>query len=150
MEIRPYEVRGIRVLLILMLALYAASTSFAQLDRFTGSWTNVDPDTSGVTRVAVVATANGIEVHVWGRCHPTDCDWGTVQGYAYAGAVQERLPAQARVISAVYRTSFSETIAVMHAVAAGQLQIESLTRFLDNSGRTSYSSVATFARTATQ
>jgi hypothetical protein len=91
-----------------------------------------------------------MEVHVWGKCHPTDCDWGAVEGYAYASGVQEGVAAQARIISAIYRTGFSETILVMHAVGSDQLQIESLTRFLDKSGRASYSSLATFARTVVQ
>lgn len=148
MEPRIHETSWIRAFSIIMLALCATPTSFAQLNRFTGNWINGNLNTSGVTKVAVVATANSIEVHAWGKCHPTDCDWGAVQGYAYAGKVVDDLAAQARSISATYRTSFSETIMVMHAVASDQLQIEIMTRFLDSSGRTSYSAVYAFVRTA--
>lgn len=144
------DVRWIRALVMIMLALCGGSPAFAQLDRFTGNWTNVDPSTRGIAKVSVTVAANGIEVHVWGTCQPTDCDWGAAEGYAYASAVEDGLAAQARSISAIYRTGFSEIILVMHADGSDQLQIESLTRFLDNSGRTSYSSVTTFARTAVQ
>ena len=75
---------------------------------------------------------------------------GPAAGYAYAGTVQEDLTAQARRISVVYRAGFSETILVMQSLGSGQLQIESFTRFLDNSGRTSYSLTESFSRTAFQ
>lgn len=65
-----------------------------------GSWVNIDSTTRGITRIVVDFSCNdqvlcGIDangnvtcstpgapyhLHLWGRCHPTDCDWGTVDG----------------------------------------------------------------------
>jgi hypothetical protein len=56
-----------------------------------GSWVNLNPNTRSVTQVRLRFTCqdqvlNGQpyppgppwHVHVFGRCHPTDCDWGEV------------------------------------------------------------------------
>jgi cathepsin K len=40
-----------------------------------GTWNNVDPNTGSLTRVIV--TTNSTQVHCYGKCTPTDCDWGT-------------------------------------------------------------------------
>ena len=61
-----------------------------------GSWKNSDSATRGITRIEVSFTCNdqvlcGIDsngnvtctrpgapfrVHLWGKCSPSDCDWG--------------------------------------------------------------------------
>ena len=56
-----------------------------------GKWTNTDPNTRSLTRIDLRFTCqdqvhNGQpyppgppwHVHVFGKCHPTDCDWGEV------------------------------------------------------------------------
>lgn len=59
-----------------------------------GHWKNYDPDTRGITKAHVRFVCqdqvlNGqlyppgppYYVHLWGSCHPTDCDWGEVGAY---------------------------------------------------------------------
>jgi hypothetical protein len=56
-----------------------------------GAWRNADPNTRSLTRVNLRFTCqdqilNGEpyppgpawHIHVWGKCHPSDCDWGEV------------------------------------------------------------------------
>jgi hypothetical protein len=65
-----------------------------------GTWTNDDRTTGGITRIHIDFSCNdqilcGIDangnvtcstpgppfqVHLWGKCSPSDCDWGTVSG----------------------------------------------------------------------
>ncbi|MEK7311223.1 MAG: NBR1-Ig-like domain-containing protein [Chloroflexota bacterium] len=48
---------------------------------YNGNWYNNDPATNGITQLVVAATtANQVSVHGWGRCSPSDCDWGTGTG----------------------------------------------------------------------
>lgn len=51
----------------------------AALEDFLGDWINVDRDTSGMTRL-IIEQINGstVSFHGYGRCHPTDCDWGVI------------------------------------------------------------------------
>ncbi|MGV3660904.1 MAG: hypothetical protein ACO1TE_12015 [Prosthecobacter sp.] len=43
---------------------------------FVGDWCNRDFDTRGITRVRIYLDEGKIMVHMWGRCHPMECDWG--------------------------------------------------------------------------
>ncbi len=45
-----------------------------------GSWKNRNADTRSVTRLEVKKKGRQVEVHAWGSCTPTDCDWGTTTG----------------------------------------------------------------------
>ena len=54
-------------------------------DALTGSWINQDSETRGVTQVTVRRDSSRIIVHVWGSCHPTDCDWGEAEAELWNG-----------------------------------------------------------------
>jgi hypothetical protein len=43
---------------------------------FVGSWLNVDPNTRGLSAVTFRIESGVLIAHMWGNCHPTDCDWG--------------------------------------------------------------------------
>ncbi len=45
---------------------------------FLGKWVNEDPNTRGVTRLAVSSVDSCLVLEVWGKCHPHDCFWGKV------------------------------------------------------------------------
>lgn len=127
------------------LLLVASSTASAQLNQFQGNWANVDTATSGITRIQI-DTSPTVRVHAWGQCHPTDCDMGTVDGFAYGPSVTSNLNSSAEAISAVFRTSFSEAIFIIRSAGRGRLQAEVYNRFTDGSGRTAYASTYVFAR----
>jgi hypothetical protein len=41
-----------------------------------GTWVNIDPNTSGMTRLIISKTGENQWIfHGFGKCHPTDCDW---------------------------------------------------------------------------
>lgn len=44
--------------------------------RLQGTWVNDDPDTRGIHAVVVDTVRDTVTVRPFGRCHPTDCDWG--------------------------------------------------------------------------
>jgi hypothetical protein len=45
--------------------------------QFAGNWVNDDAYTSGVTRVVITNQGDVLTVHPYGKCSPSDCDWGT-------------------------------------------------------------------------
>jgi hypothetical protein len=68
-----------------------------------GNWTNIDLSTRGITHINVNFSCNDVvlcgvdqngnvtcqpppppfQVHLWGKCHPSDCDWSTASGNVY-------------------------------------------------------------------
>jgi hypothetical protein len=88
--------------MILALVASIPSTAFSQcVTPFeSGDWKNDDPNTRGITRIHIDFSCNDVvlcgvdangnvncappgppfRVHLWGKCSPSDCDWGTVDG----------------------------------------------------------------------
>lgn len=122
------------------------STASAQLSRFTGSWRNSDSASGGITRLVITASGPNARVHAWGSCHPTDCDWGEVDGYAYGPNVGSNINTSARAVTAVFTTSFSETLITISPAGFNRLQATTYTRFTDTSGRTPYTNTYNFVR----
>lgn len=46
--------------------------------QYAGTWLNDDAATSGVTKIIITHLGGqNLRIHPYGKCHPTDCDWGT-------------------------------------------------------------------------
>ena len=120
----------------LLLLLITATCSSASIDQFAGSWNNVDPNTGGITKIEIAASGTSAQVHVWGRCHPSDCDWGTVKAQAFASSASSDL-AGADTLIAVFDSGFSETTLVME-LSGNTLIVDSYDSFTDGSGRSNY------------
>lgn len=45
-----------------------------------GTWVNDNPNTGGLTRLLITQNGNSVSVHAFGKCSPTDCDWGSQGG----------------------------------------------------------------------
>jgi len=48
--------------------------------QYDGNWINDDPNTEGITRLIITNDGQTLNVHGFGRCTPSDCDWGTRSG----------------------------------------------------------------------
>jgi hypothetical protein len=120
-----------------LILLTTAASGLAGIDQFAGSWTNVDPNTRGLTKLDIAVTGASVQVQGWGRCHPTDCDWGMAQAQAFASDVSSDVVGSADTIVAVFNSGFSETTLVIKLAGNG-LNVESYDQFMDNSGRSNY------------
>jgi hypothetical protein len=135
------------LLVLVLLALASASCASAQLDRFSGYWKNVDPETSGVTTLEIDTSGTHVAVHAWGKFYPDDIDWEHANAsYAYSPIVSSDLISEALAISAVWTTSFSETLMIVRPAEGYRLQADVYTRFTDGSGRTAYAQSYVFER----
>lgn len=99
-----------------------------------GTWTNIDAHTRGIVRAIIAAAGTGINVHLYGACSPTPCDWGAVHGQVYSNNVSGT---SAVAFSATYNFGFKQTIVTGHLNGA-QLALETFDVFLDGSGRSAY------------
>jgi len=114
------------------------------LSYFSGTWKNTDAHTRGLTTVSVRTAGESVWIRAWGACHPTDCDWGEVSGTAFAPGVSADPENNAQKVTAVFETSFSNTLMTLSPADGDEIEADTQTRFTDNSGRSSYSSTYTF------
>lgn len=107
-----------------------------------GTWRNADPNTRSLTRIELRFVCQDVilngepyppgppwYVHLWGKCHPSDCDWGEV------GARQ----LDSGHIFAYYDQGFAKryVYAKMSMYRPGQLWVYTWTDFTDP-GRPDY------------
>jgi len=111
---------------------------------FAGTWKNTDANTRGITTLSVRTRGESVWVRAWGACRPTDCDWGEVSGTAYTPGVSADPINDAQKVSAVFETSFSNTLLTLSPAENDELEAGTQTRFTDDSGRSSYSATYTF------
>ena len=85
----------------------------------TGTWRNTDANTSSLTRVVV--TSNSTKIQSFGKCTPTDCDWGTVN-----------LTPNGTKYKAKYTQSHATRDMDVELLSNGQLRVQMKTVFKDN------------------
>lgn len=95
-----------------------------------GNWVNVDPNTSGLTRLTIGQTATGstgYTFHGYGKCHPQDCDWGEIPAAPVtAGANQ---------LWGSYNFGFKKTHLTIRP-DGNELEATVVNDYADNDGRT--------------
>jgi hypothetical protein len=114
-----------------------------------GTWVNVDSATRSVTRAEVRFACNDTNtshevnrLHLWGKCHPTDCDWGTIPFTTvnYDGKVWVRADYHPGFATkSVWATTYEFS-------GKTSLRVYVWTHFTDGSGRADYASDEWFAR----
>ena len=107
-----------------------------------GTWNACDGATRNLVRIVIAAKGSGIIVQAFGACTPTPCDWGKVEGLAYAADVSS---SAAVAFSAHYKFSFKEAI-VTGVLDSGSLRVETFNHFTDGSGRSDYYSRGYFCK----
>ena len=141
-----------KVFLVLFILSTLVLNSFSQeqtnlknklLPRFVGEWENVDSHTRGITKVIVNNGNNELSINAYGKCYPTDCDWGKVKLNEIAASVED----DKNVLPFDYCLAFWEkdyaTTIMKITIETGpnpKLHIEIITIFKDNSGRSNYHS----------
>ncbi len=76
----------------------------AMLSSASGSWENIDPASPGITKLKIRKEGLGLYVQAWGKCQPSDCDWGEVKAEPYGAG--QKLPG----MRAIYRGDDMVTI----------------------------------------
>ena len=104
---------------------------------FVGEWCNKDFATRGITRVHLRQRGAKFIAHMWGRCHPTECDWGKAKAM-----VEEN----GKVLSLTWTMTFKTETQKLKLLADGSLELVGHTHFTDKSDRADYDSRHTFAK----
>lgn len=113
--------------------LTAGNVGGATMTEFAGTWSNENPSIGIMTHISVNQQFDKALVHAWGRCCPTDCDWGiarTQSSEAYYGSLEVEWPSK-----------FSVRSATLTVEGRGRLQVKTKVHFTDDSGRSDYTVV---------
>lgn len=94
---------------------------------FLGYWINEDPETNNLTRTRIKKRGNKLAVHMWGKCHPSDCDWGTEQT-----AVSDARDGSIKLVWHMTHAIYKQELRILND---GRLRVFTKTKFIDNSGR---------------
>jgi len=122
---------------LLALCLLSAP-AYGEAVGFLGHWDNPDPASSGL--IHVVISPNGgdrVQLRAYGDCHPSECNWGLVQGHVYSRDPRSR---RVETVTAVFHYGFAERRIVFRKAPAGRLHFEMLTAFSDGSARHDFAS----------
>jgi thiol-disulfide isomerase/thioredoxin/outer membrane lipoprotein-sorting protein len=104
-------------------------------DPLDGSWVNDNTDTPGTTQVVVRRDGARMLVHVWGRCTPSDCDWGEASADTYNG-----------YLIANFDHGFSMVRMQLIPLPDGRLLMAHRSEYRDGSGRTDKGTAEFFSR----
>lgn len=76
-----------------------------------GVWVNTNSSSRALTRVDIINTGIGWRIHIWGKCYPEDCDWGTVPLQVFGDSVSD---GSAKYGLAYWDSDFKDTIVSVH------------------------------------
>jgi hypothetical protein len=116
---------------------FSTSADDKTVSPYVGEWCNKDFATGGVTRVHIRQEGAKLIAHVWGRCHPTECDWGDT-----TATIEEN----GKVLSLTWTKDFKTETQKLKLLADDSLELVGHSHFTDSSGRPDYDSKYTFAK----
>ncbi len=118
------------LLVLLSLVASEAAAQTGESSPFVGEWRNLASWTRGIVRIDIHQTNGRFFVQVWGRCHPSPCDWGEV--------VADVFIAQTTWKPVALRTEYKQSDGTKTQLylriddATGRLRAETYTDFLDS------------------
>lgn len=100
-----------------------------------GLWTNENTELPGITKCNIRYENNRFYVQIWGKCHPTDCDWGE--------NASDEIPRETDEIKLTWDNEFVVRIQTLE-FNEGKLTIKTENRYKD--GRPANSHTETFIK----
>jgi hypothetical protein len=97
-----------------------------------GDWFNFNP-TGGITHIELREAAGKPTVRIWGKCHPTDCDWGVADATPFRSSVAPGSGVTS--LEATFKPGFAEKKVTFHLIEKNVLSATVMTHFTDGSGR---------------
>jgi hypothetical protein len=104
---------------------------------FVGEWCNKDFVTRGNTRIHVQSDGTKLMVHMWGRCHPAECDLGETAAFQ---------DPKDNSTSVTWKTDYSVTAQKLTLLADGNLELSGHRHYTDSSGRADFDSKDIFVK----
>lgn len=113
---------------------------------FAGGWQNIHPATAGILKIQIRIADSTMFVHAWGKCRPTNCDFGEVQAQGIGSNMDSQPGAGVREVTAQFRNNVRQLALTIHPAPNDHIRVEALTSFIDQSGRAPLAKVLVFQR----
>ncbi len=97
---------------------------------FVGYWINDNADTPDITKIIVKILGEDFNVQAFGKCHPTDCDWGI--------STTKTSDASDGILELSWVFSFATTKLTVKLTDKNHAEVVDKNHFTDNSGRQDY------------
>lgn len=107
-------------------------------NNFYGFWVNKNTSKPSITKVDIDKVGNIMLVRIWGKCHPTDCDWGI--------ETTDISDASDGTLNLVWDQGFAIKTQELILLSDERLKVKTFCHFTDNSGRTDYKSTEYFIK----
>lgn len=117
---------------------YFSYKTQSNFEPFIGQWANVNVNTDSITYVEIKREIDNLNVHMWGQCHPYDCDWGSE-----FTSIED---SEDGALSLIWVESFAKRYQQLSVLQDGRLKVSMQTHFTDTSGRPDYTSVDYFSK----
>lgn len=104
----------------------------------TGSWTAVK-SYGGLTRVVVTESGGALQIHPYGACSPTDCDWGVQPASEFSNSPSSSIPASfAASINQTFASRFLQGHFILSSTGETLLEVTTQTTFANRDPRYDY------------
>jgi len=123
-----------RIVSLSMLALLLGSSLSVAADPFAGKWVNTDEKTDSITRLQIKAEGDSWVIQAWGKCHPTDCDWGKAPLHVLGDSPGDK---EMKYGLAHWDHKFADAYITLH-FEKGELVPETYEVYKDKSGRSNF------------
>ncbi len=121
----------------------AAVPARADVSDFLGIWSDAAADGSGISRIVITpGSGDRLNIHVYGKCQPRECDWGGGPARLYAEGPQGH---DVTLIAVDIDTGFARKRLTLRPSVGHALRFEMQTDFSDASGRMSYATSSAVA-----
>jgi hypothetical protein len=115
----------------------AQDSAETRASRMDGNWRSVDPNAGSFAEIVI----QGKNLHPYGACHPTACDWGVITARSFGASVRSSYPV---ALLAEINNGFSQVWMTIRLGNDDRLRVETFTHFTDGSSRADYSDVSYF------
>ena len=99
-----------------------------------GTWLNTDSQARGIIKIDFSLNGDSFNMHAFGACEPSPCDWGEISAALFADTVESREGAN---FSAFYDFGFMAAY-LQGYIRQGVLVVATFNRFKDGSNRSDY------------
>jgi hypothetical protein len=123
------------------------STAKDPIKKIEGTWVNNNIDTQGISKLIIKKVGNRHSVHLFGKCNPTDCNLGKrlLRSSFWENSGSTHIEATYKE-STVVRHLKIYLIGIPDLSPPTKIRVSFSNRFIDNSGKSSYSSDETFRK----